>query len=264
MMPVLHRLVSGVLVCLCVSVFLPPFACADAVPVPEQLPALALAKSREAQLEALLGVPYRPDGAVDEEGRFTLFANRAKRFDTPGFNCSGLLLEACRFLFKRNISLDEASRDRLGDSGPGSARGQDWDFGWDIIVNVSEGLERRFILPGGAEMDPAQASGVEPLGWSLTDPSLWRELPLRLKKGHVYLVSMTMQARLEGYGLQHYHVGLVYVDGANKAWFYQTTGRGKVSNRRDLKSAQGQASFMQAFASGSPKKMLVLEVTLPD
>ena len=74
-----------------------------------------------------------------------------------------------------------------------------------------------------------------------------------------------MEGRRKGYGLQHYHVGLIHVDSAGKAWFYQTTGKGAVANRRDLKSPEGQESFKKAFAnSGNKRKMmLVLAVVLP-
>lgn len=236
---------------------------AEAIPVPEGFAVLAEAETPHAVLRAFAGVPYRADGALNEKGQFTLFADQKRIFATPGLNCSGLALAVSRFLLGRNISLDEARRDRLGDSGPGAAKGEDWDFGWDLILNISEGLERRFILPGNTSADPADCSAESPLGWAVNDPALWRELPPRLKSGHLYLVSMTMQGRLKGYGLQHYHVGLIHVDRTGRAWFCQTTGRGKKSNLRDLTSIDGQKSFMLAFGSGSPKKILVLEVALP-
>ncbi|MDL2216964.1 hypothetical protein LJB81_04470 [Desulfovibrio sp. OttesenSCG-928-M14] len=259
---------STPLIALALCLILCPVLCAPALadsgpPVPRGLETLALACEPDNILEAFLGLPYRPDGAVNEAGEYSLFAARDRRFDSPGLNCSGLVLAAVRFLFNRNISLDEAVRDRLGDSGPGAPMGQDWDFGWDLILNVSEGLERRFLLPGGQSLDPAAASGIEPLGWDLNDKALWRELPPCFRPGHVYLISMSMQARTAGYGLQHYHLGLAHVDSLGRAWFYQTTGRGGAANRRDLNSAKGRASFMRAFASGSPKKILVLEVRLP-
>lgn len=232
-------------------------------PLPAGFEALAQDSSPEAVLKAFEGVPYRMDGALNEKGEFTLFADQSRLFATPGLNCSGLTLAVARFMLGRNIGLDEAMRDRMGDSGPGAPGGQDWDFGWDLILNISEGFERRFILPGGQSADPADCTAASPLGWSVNDPALWRELPPRLLPGRLYLLSMTMRGRNKGYGLQHYHVGLIHVDGAGRAWFCQTTGRGKAANLRDLNSKAGQQSFMRAFGSGSPKKILVLEVELP-
>ncbi len=237
-----------------------------AVPVPG---GLAFAISENSPPEkipaAFLGIPYRFDGAVDEFGRYSTFADPALVYPTPGLNCSGLVLAASRFLLKKNITLAQAKRDRLGDSGPGSPHGEDWDFGWDLILNISEGFSRSLLLPGGKSQDPATATGFAPRGYDIQQPSTWRELPARLQPGYIYLVSLNVEGRRKGYGLQHYHVGLIHVDSAGKAWFYQTTGKGAVANRRDLKSPEGQESFKKAFANSGDKRkmMLVLAVALP-
>lgn len=252
-------------VCLCALLLFalahPAFAAA--IPVPKGLEGVQRAANPEALLRAFVGVPYRDDGAVNEQGEYTLFARPDKRFTDPGLNCSGLVLAASRFLLERNFSLAEVKRDRLGDSGPGAAMGEDWDFGWDLIMNISEGFERNLLLPGNLYADPAKGTGKAPLGYEVNSPETWRELPPRLVPGCLYLVSLSMQGRRQGYGLQHYHVGLIHVADSGEAWFYQTTGKGKTSNRRDLNSAEGRASFQQAFGRGSPKKMLVIEVPLP-
>lgn len=215
-------------------------------------------------LTAFLGLPYREDGAVNEGGEYTQFAARDRRFTTPGLNCSGFVLAASRYLVGRNISLDEAVRDRMNDSGPGAAHGQDWDFGWDLILNISEGLPRRLLLPGGKSLDPKDAD-ASLRGYPIQAASTWRDLPPRLRPGRLYLVSLSMIGRSKGYGLQHYHVGLIHVSPAGEAWFYQTTGRGGGVNRRNLNSPSGRASFKRAFADsgGQKKMMLVLEADLP-
>jgi hypothetical protein len=216
-------------------------------------------------LPGFLGVPYRPDGAIDAAGRYTLFADPARRLDSPGLNCSGLALAAARFLLRRNFTLAEVMRDRQRDSGPGSPYGQDWDFGWDLLMNISEGFARSLLLPGGGRLDPAKADAFSPRGFDLQDEGTWQELPPRLKQGYVYLLSFNVEGRRKGYTLVHYHVGLIHVAQDGKAWLYQTTGRGKAANRRDLSSPEGVASFRRAFANtGNHRRMLwVLEVRLP-
>ena len=219
----------------------------------------------EAVARAFLGLPYRKDGALNEKGEYTLFADQKRRFSTAGLNCSGLVLELSRFFLGRNISLEEALRDRLGDSGPGAAQGEDWDFGWDLIMNISEGFARRVLLPGGTA-SPVGASAFSPRGYDIHAASTRRELPFRFKQGKLYLISLNVEGRRKGYGLQHYHVGLVHVDSGGQAWLYQTTGKGGGVNRRDLRSAAGWESFTRAFANTgrARKMMLVLEVDLPE
>lgn len=218
-----------------------------------------------AALEAFLELPYRNDGAVEGNGVYTLFADPARRFESPGLNCSGFVLAACRIVLRTETTVEQAKRDRLGDSGPGSPHGEDWDFGWDVIMNVSEGFSRRFLIPGNKTIVPEQSTGFKPLGYDIQEQGIWRELPDRLLPGRLYLVSLSMKGRLKGYGLQHYHVGLIHVAPGGEAWFYQTTGKGGGVNRRDLKSAEGQASFVKAFGGTGDrrKKMLVLEVDMP-
>jgi hypothetical protein len=254
-------------VCVLFACLCPAFFCRAAVPEPPGLaPGISAQRSPEKILSAFLGIPYRFDGAVDEFGRYSTFADPSRVFSTPGLNCSGLALAASRFLLRKNITLAQAVRDRLGDSGPDSPRGEDWDFGWDLIMNISEGFPRSLLLPGGASQDPAGADGAAPRGYDITLDATWKELPDRLLPGYLYLVSLNAEGRRKGYGLQHYHVGLIHVDSLGRAWFYQTTGRGAVSNRRDLKSPTGRESFKKSFvgAGKTRKMMLILAVTLPE
>jgi len=239
-------------------------AAAGPAPIPAGLEKARLA-SPDAIAEAFLGLPYRADGAINAAGEYTLFADQTRRFSTPGLNCSGLVLALSRFLLGSNITLEEALRDRLGDSGPSSPHGEDWDFGWDLILNISEGFPRRFLLSGGETRDPAGTDGFSPRGYDIHAEQTGRELPARFVPGHLYLISLNVEGRRKGYGLQHYHVGIVHVASGGQAWFYQTTSKGGGVNRRDLKSAQGWDSFTRAFANTGKhrKMMLVLEVDLP-
>lgn len=223
------------------------------------------AGSPEEIAAAFLGLPYRNDGAINEKGEYTLFANRQARFSSPGLNCSGLVVAASRLLLGVNFNLDEVTYDRLGDSGPDAPNGQDWDFGWDLVLNISEGFSRCLLLPGFVEADPAEGTGLWPRGYDIHLPETWRELPERLRPGHLYLISLNMEGRGKLKGLRHYHVGFIHVARSGEAWFYQTTGKGGGVNRRDLKSPEGIASFKKAFANsgGNRKMMLVVEVPLP-
>ena len=241
-----------------------PAASAGGIPVPFGV-TIGKKASPDAVGEAFLGLPYRVDGALNAAGEYTLFADQSKRFSTPGLNCSGLVLELSRLLLGRHVTLQEALRDRLGDSGPGAAHGEDWDFGWDLILNISEGFSRRFLLPGGGVENPEGTNGFSPRGYDIHADATKRELPFRFTRGHLYLISLNVEGRRKGYGLQHYHVGIVHVASGGQAWFYQTTGKGGGANRRDLKSAAGWKSFIQAFANNGKtrKMMLVLEVDLP-
>ncbi|MDR1489949.1 MAG: hypothetical protein LBS65_05620 [Desulfovibrio sp.] len=222
--------------------------------------------ARIAQAAALpfLGIPYRQDGAVDENGFFTLFASPKRRFSSPGLNCSGLVLGISRSLLRKNLTLGEAARDRLGDSGPGAKRGEDWDFGWDLVLNISEGEPRALLLPGGLSADPAAGDGLSPRGIDIHKKGELEELCGRLHPGFFYLVSLSAEGR--GPGLAHYHVGLILPDAGGRVWLYQTTGKGKISGRRDLCGATGRDAFRRSFANtgGKRKMMLVIEVALPE
>jgi hypothetical protein len=238
------------------------------IPAPAGLfpPGVSADSPPEILLQSFLGIPYRPDGAINAAGEYTLFADPSRRFASPGLNCSGLTLAASRFLLRRNFTLAEVMRDRHNDSGPGAPHGQDWDFGWDLLMNISEGFERSLLLPGGQSLDPALGDAFAPRGFDLQDDATWKELPARLRQGYVYLLSFNVEGRLKGYGLVHYHVGLIHVAPDGKAWLYQTTGRGKVANRRDVARPEGIASLRKAFAnSGKERRMLwVLETKLPE
>lgn len=238
-----------------------------AVPVPAGLfpPGVSAASPPDRILSAFLNLPYREDGAINDAGQYTLFAAPQTVLRTPGLNCSGLVLEASRLLLRTNIPLERAVRDRLDDSGPDSPHGEDWDFGWDLLLNIAEGFPSALLLPGDATLEPAKATGFSPRGFDLHAPRTKAELLSRLRPGYLYLLSFSKDVTRKGYQMQHYHVGLVHVAPSGEAWLYQTTGKAGKANRRDISSESGWNSFIRSFANtGNVRKMLlVLEVELP-
>ena len=257
-------------VCVLVLLFLCATPCASlparaGTPAPVCPDALKAGATPVEILSSFLNLPYREDGAQDENGRWTLFADPSASFKSPGANCSGFVLSASRCLLGRNITLAEALRDRAGDSGAGSAMGRDWDFGWDLIRNISEGLPRALLLPGGGTADPNGYDGRF-RGWELNSDATWQELLPRLKPGRLYLLSFSKETRAPGYTLLHYHVGILIKGPKGEALLFQTSSDGGKVNRRNLADAKGMASLHRDFADrpGSKKMLAVIEVALPE
>ncbi|MBU2549652.1 MAG: hypothetical protein KKB20_14655 [Proteobacteria bacterium] len=209
-----------------------------------------------------LRIPYRDDGTVDEFGRWTLLARPDRFFTRPGLNCSGLLVSLGRFLLGKNFTLDEVNRDALGDSGPDSKWGKNWDYGWDLIMNLSLGLERRVIMPDGYE-PVAEVQGAEnQRGFDLQDDGMWSSVLPRMEPGRFYPFSIS---KARGRGWLHYHVGLFLADGRGKVWLYQSTRTGN-AYRAEMTSPAGMRRFKEAFrrTRTGVKKILILEVPLPE
>jgi cell wall-associated NlpC family hydrolase len=242
------------------------YAVAPAPSENEPRPAAHRAASEPgALLHAFVGIPYRNDGVVNDAGRYATFQEPAKSLSTPGLNCSGFVLEASRRLLGAHIPLVDAVRDRLGDSGSGSPLGKDWDFGWDLVLNISEGHARALLLPNGKQADPGPLSGSIQ-GFDLHSPKTWKELPGRLRPGFLYLFSFNKPSNRKGYTRQHYHVGLVWTSPQGNIWYYHSTPASRGVIRRDLATNEGRASFLRSFANtGAIRKMFaIIEVQLPD
>jgi hypothetical protein len=203
----------------------------------------------------LLGIAYVDDAALDAQGRWTFFAHPETTAKTPGLNCSGLVVAAAQRLLGKKIGLAEATRDRLGDSGDGAPLGKDWDFGWDLVMNLSEGLPRRALLPEGA-LDLVGASGATARGFALDDERGWKKVLARLACGRVYLASVSRQ----GTRVEHYHVAFLLKDPLGRSWFYQTLPKGR-SHRLELSSTGGWLRMQAMFGKGL--RVLVLEVEPP-
>ncbi|MBI4961920.1 MAG: hypothetical protein HY913_01450 [Desulfomonile tiedjei] len=212
-----------------------------------------------------LGIPYRDDGALDGEGHFTTFADPDKFFETPGLNCSGLVVSACRFLLDKNWTLEQVTRDRQGNSGPGSALGKDWDFGWDLVMNLTEGRSRKVIMPDGRAYSVENFDGTTLVGFDLNDMQAWQRVMAQMKPGRAYLGSISKPTKKKGYKLLHYHVVLMLPDGKGGVWLYHATHRSNV-HRMNLNSPQGMNRLMSQFRGDrdDSKKILVVEAVLPD
>lgn len=209
-------------------------------------------------------IPYREDGALDDRGYFTTFADPEVPFETPGLNCSGLVVSVGRFLFNKNWKLEEITRDRQGNSGPGSAMGKDWDFGWDLIMNMSEGRQRKVVMPDQGQYSVEKADGSTLRGFDLHDTEAWRRVIAKMRPGHLYLGSISKPTRTPGYKLLHYHVVLILPDGKGHVYLYHATHRSNV-HRIDIASSRGLGRLMSQFGNvrGHAKKILVVETELP-
>lgn len=214
----------------------------------------APAPDATAELTPLLGIPYVNDEVLDERGRWTYFARQEETAPGPGLNCSGFVVSATRRLLRDSRTLDESKRDRLGDSGPDAGLGEDWDFGWDLVMNLSEGHPRRVVLPEGVEDVDSQDARTK-RGFPVDDPVAWKKVLPRLRRGVVYLASLSRKAKR----LEHHHVALLLKDASGRVWFYQTLPKGR-SHRLDLTSPKGFERMQGMF--GAAVKVLLVEVEL--
>lgn len=212
-----------------------------------------------------LGIPYRDDGAIDDQGFFTTFADPTKFFDTPGLNCSGLVLSISRFLFNKNWTLQEATRDRQGNSGPNSPLGKDWDFGWDLIFNITDVTTRRVMLPDDSPVNLDSADGRSLRGFDLHDTAAWRTLMKRFVPGRVYLGSISRIAPEQNNRLLHYHVVIIIPDKSGGVYLYHATRRSNV-HRINIATPQGLQRFLAQFRGNrhDTKKILLVEAVLPE
>lgn len=232
------------------------------VPVPQGLPeSLSPGDNPVDILSCFEGVPYRGDGAVNRYGEYTLFATPEIRFDEPGLNCSGFTVAASRYLFDRNLYLNDMTIDRLGDSGKDSPYGQDWDFGYDLVLNVTEGMERSVLLPFGKKAQIDGSNGNSLRGFQLHDRAAWKDIMSRMEAGKVYLFSMSKPVSFKKYRLLHYHVGLIVPDGKGHIWLCHATTKGGV-NKSDITDKAKLERIIEANPDThlGPRKILIIEV----
>lgn len=219
-----------------------------AFPAPAQEPAT--------KLRSLAGTPYLDDAVTDATGCTVTFRAPKRVLAARGLNCSGFVVEAARRLLAFRGAPSAAARDRQGDSGPGAAAGADWDFGYDLVLNLSEGLQRRWLTaegPRGTEM-PAQALR----GWPARDQTAWRRGLADLDPGHPGLVAFS---RTETDGRRRFHhVAVVLKDGTGRLHLWQTLPHGGV-HRLDLDSEAGFGRLCTMF--GPAVRVVVLEASPP-
>lgn len=238
----------------------------EAIPVPKYLLKKQIAqKTNPIEIaDTFLRIPYRNDGTIDERGDFVTFNKPGKSFRTPGLNCSGLVLSVSRYLLMKNFTLKEAARDRQGNSGADAPLGKDWDFGWDLIFNLSDGLNRRVILPEGYDNASDSGDGQTLRGFDMHDPEAWSSVLAQMSPGHLYLVTLSKPTKKKGYQIIHYHTAFMLVGEKGEVWVYQATRRSR-THRINLKTPQGMKRFMAQFrkSGGVSKNILILETTLP-
>ncbi|MFH1113367.1 MAG: hypothetical protein V1792_05555 [Pseudomonadota bacterium] len=211
-----------------------------------------------------LRIPYRDDGALDDKGHFTAFDRQDRVFDTPGLNCSGLVVSVSRFLFNKNWSLTEVTKDRQGNSGSDSSLGKDWDFGLDLILNLTEGRKRRVVTPDGVELPFDKLDGLNNRGFDLHDAGAWRKVLSQMRPGNVYFGTISKPTRKPGYKVLHYHVVLMLPADNGDVQLYHATHRSNV-HRMNINSPEGLKRFMSQFRSNrnEPKNILIVETDLP-
>ncbi|MBF0480081.1 MAG: hypothetical protein HQK81_00370 [Desulfovibrionaceae bacterium] len=236
---------------------------AQAVPVPADLTAKGVAPgaSPTDMADAFKGIPYRDDGTLDEQGRYTLFERPDQIFQTPGLNCSGFVLSLSRYLLGRNIGLAQAAHDRLGDSGPDSPLGKDWDFGWDLIWNIASlAANPRILSPPGAP-DAAQGNdGATQRGFALSDAAAWGAALGQMRPGTMVLGSVS---KTTPGGPRHYHVVLILPARDGRVLLYHATPKTGV-HRLEISHPDGLRFFIEEMQRGASKKMiLLLEAALP-
>ncbi len=220
------------------------------------LTAAPLPADLTSRLSDLLAITYVNDEVRDETGRWTFFEHPETTAPTPGLNCSGFVVTASRQLLGRAPTLKDVTRDRLGDSGDDASFGKDWDFGFDLVLNLSEGLPRTALLPD-RDIALDGFDGTTLRGFPIDDVAAWAKVLPRIRVGRVYLASLS---RKIGKRLQHHHVALLLRDSANRVWFYQTLPKGR-SHRLELTSAKGYAQLQHMFGHGI--QLLLVEVQPP-
>lgn len=208
-----------------------------------------------AKLRSLLGVPYMDDGLTDARGRMVTFRHPGEVRPAPGLNCSGFVAEAARRLLGFRGSPGDAARDRRGDSGPGAPDGEDWDFGYDLVLNLSEGHAGRWLTAEGPMGTDTPARSLK--GWPARDRQAWRRGLADLDLAHPGLVAFS-RTEVDG-RLRFHHVAVVTKDAAGHAWLWHTLPHGSV-HRLDLDS---EAGFDRLCTMFGPAVRVVVRVAEP-
>ena len=239
---------------------------AEKIYAPEYLWKRGIAEKTDAKdiADAHLGIRYRNDGTLDSHGRFTTFEEPTRFFGTPGLNCSGLVLSICRFVYDKNWMLEEVMRDPQGNSGAGSALGKDWDFGLDLISNLTARTTRRGLMPDGRQHSIEEFDGLNARGFDLRDRAAWQKVIGQMRPGRAYLASISKISHKPGYQVLHYHVVIMLPDDRGNVWLYHATHLSNV-HRMNMSSPKGLGRFIAQFSgSGSDqKRIIVLESELP-
>ena len=209
-----------------------------------------------------LGIPYRQDGIVNDNGQYATFNAPDNIFNSPGLNCSGLVLAASRIILQKNLKVVDCIRDREGDSGPDAEEGHDWDFGFDLVMNISEGWPRRILSPQGTGVSEKITGKTVPT-FDLHGSAFAEELLSQILEKELYLISFSRHTTPDSPPKLHYHTGILVREGTN-VWLYSTTTRSGKAIRHNLATEKGLARFQNSFgnAKKSYKRLTVVQVTL--
>jgi hypothetical protein len=202
-----------------------------------------------------LGIPFVEDGVQDGAGRWTTFAHPETIQDRYGLNCSGLTTTIFRALSGLNVDLVDVQDDRLKDSGPASPLGQDWDFGWDLVMNLGDFFQCRILDGAGPDPDLKGKDGRTLRGFRIEDRNAWATVLPGFRTDRIYLASFSKD--LPSGFVRHYHTAVLLKDAAGKVWLYQTAP-GRVSRRVDITGKTGRDNLTKLFGRG--KRILLLEV----
>jgi hypothetical protein len=252
-----RELLAPLLALWALLVCVPSAASAQPPPIPAGLAAkgLTTAATPSAIADAFLGIPYRNDGTLDEQGRYTLFERPDQLFPTPGLNCSGLVVSLSRFLLARDITLPEAVRDRLGDSGEDAPLGKDWDFGWDLIWNVASlCTEPTVLMPRSATATRQGADGARQRGFALSDKAAWADVLARMRPGTMILASVS---KIAASGPRHHHVAVILPLGNGRVRLIHATPRSG-THALEIGRPDGLDAFIGEMERGGTKKMILL------
>jgi hypothetical protein len=213
-------------------------------------------------LGAFLGQPFRFDGVVNDDGAWSTWDNPDVALRSPGLNCSGFVAAATRFLFDKNLLINDIRRDREGNSGPEAPHGRDWDFGLDVILNLAEGHFLRYLPEPVTPTLTANQAG-RPVGWGVDIHSAQlEEMLLQLNPDRLYLFAISKPDRRFKGGLSYYHVGIILAPKADEVWLYHATKNAGV-HRLNLAKPASLATFRRYFPqvkNGGERRILFLEL----
>jgi cell wall-associated NlpC family hydrolase len=210
-------------------------------------------------LDAFLRIPYRKDGAVSDDGRYTVWADPDKTFKSPGLNCSGFMVAAARFLLGANFTLEEGKRDALSDSGKDSPLGEDWDFGLDTALNLAGPGATLFPYAGEYGRVTDDRGRLLGLGADIAGPGFEDALS-RLMPGKLYFFAVSKPDRRFKGGLSYYHNGIAAADMTGEKRLYHSTGRAGV-HRMSLGNPAGLANFRRYYppVRGGERRIIFIE-----
>lgn len=209
--------------------------------------------------EAFLDIPYRNDGMVNDNGQYALFNKPDTPLKTPGLNCSGMTLALARIVLAKNIAAADATKDKKNDSGPGAPDGHDWDFGFDLVMNLGEGFSHSVLVPAG-QTPPKYLTGKTAPAFSPHDQTFAADLLPRIRPDAIYFVSFSKSKTAHAPPYLHYHTAAIVRDG-DAVWLYSTTRQSRKVTRFNLAAAVDLARFRASFKNvpGSYKRLLIVE-----